>query len=205
MATRAKQSRRPRKESPDATELLVLELQAIHNAESQLSRVIPRISKATDSEQLGGLMDERLAEGEQIIKNIEAVFDEMDENPSRKKNVAAEGLVTDAREHIQEIEPGPSLDAVLMGAVQKTEHYCIAAWGTAKALGQAVGQKTAVRAMDRALKEGARFDERLTALAEKEITPALISLGSEESGEEQVRDGPRRTRGSGRSERGAST
>src|SRR4030081_1145293 len=56
MATRAKQSRRPRKESPDATELLVLELQAIHNAESQLSRVIPRLSKATDSEQLGGLM-----------------------------------------------------------------------------------------------------------------------------------------------------
>jgi ferritin-like metal-binding protein YciE len=203
MVTKAKQSRRPRKESPDATKLLVLELQAIHNAESQLSRVIPKLSKATDSEQLGGMMDERLAEGEQIIKNIEAVFDEMDKSLGRKKNAAAEGLVNDAREHVQEIESGPSLDAVLIGAVQKTEHYCIAAWGTARALGQAVGQKTAVRAMDRALKEGAKFDERLTALAEKEITPALLSQRSEESEEERESDGQGRTRGSGRSERRA--
>jgi ferritin-like metal-binding protein YciE len=151
------------------------------------------------------MMDERLAEGEQIIKNIEAVFDEMDKSLGRKKNAAAEGLVNDAREHVQEIESGPSLDAVLIGAVQKTEHYCIAAWGTARALGQAVGQKTAVRAMDRALKEGAKFDERLTALAEKEITPALLSQRSEESEEERESDGQGRTRGSGRSERRAST
>ena len=50
MATKAKQSKRPRKESPDATELLVLELQEIHNAESQLTRVGPRLSKAIDSD-----------------------------------------------------------------------------------------------------------------------------------------------------------
>ena len=180
MATKRKSSGRSEKDSPDATELLVLELQEIHSAESQLSRVLPRLAKALDSEELGTLMDERLAEGERIIKEIESVFEEMEESPGRKKNVAAEGLINDAREHVQEIEAGPALDAVLIGAMQKTEHYCIAAWGTAKALAQAVGQKTAVRAMERALKEGGPFDERLTKLAAEEITPALVAAAQSE-------------------------
>jgi ferritin-like metal-binding protein YciE len=90
-----------------------------------------------------------------IIKDIESVLDELETSPGRKKNVAAEGLINDAREHVQEIEGGPALDAVLIAGMQKTEHYCMAAWGTAKALATAVGQKNAVRAMDRALKEGA--------------------------------------------------
>ena len=183
MATKRKSSGRSEKDSPDARELLVLELQEIHSAESQLSRVLPRLSKALDSEELGTLMEERLAEGERIIKEIEAVFDEMEESPGRKKNVAAEGLINDAREHVQEIEAGPALDAVLIGAMQKTEHYCIAAWGTAKALAQAVGQKTATRAMERALKEGGPFDERLTKLAAEEITPALLAAAQSEDGE----------------------
>jgi ferritin-like metal-binding protein YciE len=180
MATKRKSSGQSGKESPDATELLVLELQEIHSAESQLSRVLPRLAKALESEELGTLMDERLAEGERIIKEIEAVFGEMDESPGRKKNVAAEGLINDAREHVQEIEAGPALDAVLIGAMQKTEHYCIAAWGTARALAEAVGQKTATRAMERALKEGGPFDERLTKLAAEEITPALLAAQSED-------------------------
>jgi ferritin-like metal-binding protein YciE len=183
MATKRKSSGLSRKESPDATELLLLELQEIYNAENQLSRVLPRLSKALDSEELGTLMEERLAEGERIVKEIEAVFDEMDESPGRKKNVAAEGLINDAREHVQEIEAGPALDAVLIGAIQKTEHYCIAAWGTAKGLAQAVGQKTATRAMERALKEGGPFDEQLTKLAAEKITPALLSAAQSEDGE----------------------
>jgi ferritin-like metal-binding protein YciE len=183
MATKRKSSGRSEKDSPDARELLVLELQEIHSAESQLSRVLPRLSKALDSEELGTLMEERLAEGERIIKEIEAVLDEMEESPGRKKNVAAEGLINDAREHVQEIEAGPALDAILIGAMQKTEHYCIAAWGTAKALAQAVGQKTATRAMERALKEGGPFDERLTKLAAEEITPALLAAAQSEDGE----------------------
>jgi ferritin-like metal-binding protein YciE len=194
MATKRKSSGQSGKQSPDATELLVLELQEIHSAESQLSRVLPRLAKALESEELGRLMDERLAEGERIIKEIEAVFEEMDESPGRKKNVAAEGLINDAREHVQEIEAGPALDAVLIGAIQKTEHYCIAAWGTAKALAEAVGQKTAVRVMERALKEGAPFDERLTKLAAEEITPALLAAAQSEDDQ----SGTNGEKGSGR-------
>ena len=159
MAAKRK-STQPRKESPDANELLTLELQEIHSAENQLSRVLPRLTKSIESDKLGQMFEERLKEGTRLIEEIEAVFEEMEESPGRKKNVAVEGLINDAREHAQEISTGAALDAVLIGAMQKTEHYCIAAWGTARALAEAVGQKTAVRAMERALKEGSAFDER---------------------------------------------
>lgn len=77
----------------------------------------------------------------------------------------------------------------MIGAVQKTEHYCIAAWGTAKALAEALGEKNAARSMERAIKEGKSFDEELTELAEKEITPALLSQAS---GEDDGSAGSRR-------------
>lgn len=179
MATKAKASGRPRKNSPDANELLILELQEIHSAESQLSHVLPRLAKAVQSPKLAAMLELRLEQGERLIKDIEGVLDELEESPGRKKNVAAEGLISDAREHVQEIEQGPALDALLLGAIQKTEHYCIAAWGTARALAEAVGQKAASSAMETALKEGGPFDEHLTELAEQEITPALLS-GEEE-------------------------
>lgn len=178
-------SKRARKESPNATELLLLELQEIHSAENQLSRMLPRIIKAAESEKLQQMLEERQQQGERLIQELESVFDEMEESPGRKKNVAAEGLINDIREHVQEIEQGPALDAVLIAAIQKTEHYCIAAWGTARSLAQAVGEETTVEAMERALGEGKTMDEQLTQLAEQEITPQLLA---EEEAEEEDED-----------------
>jgi len=187
---KAKASPRTRKNVPQASELLVLELQEIHSAENQLSRVLPRLSKAVQSDSLKQMLDQRLEEGGRIISDIEDVLEELEESPGRKKNIAAEGLINDAREHVQEIESGPALDAVLIGAVQKTEHYCIAAWGTARALAEAVGQKSASSAMERALKAGGPFDEELTKLAEKEIMPALLSDEDGAEGADDKEDSP---------------
>ena len=185
MASTSKSRKSSQKESPGLTELLVQELQEIHSAENQLARIIPRLAKASETESLRTAIEERAQEGEQIIADVEAALEALGESPGRKKNVAAEGLVNDMREHLQEIESGPALDAVLIAALQKTEHYCIAAWGTTKALGQAAEQEELVSAMERALEEGRAYDERLTQLAEEEITPLLVARASEEeSGEE---------------------
>jgi ferritin-like metal-binding protein YciE len=178
---------RQKKESPDATELLVIELQQIHSAETQLSRVLPRIAKAVDSDAVRKRLEDRLSQGDRLLQEVEGALEELDVSPGRKKNVAAEGLINDVREHIQEIEAGPALDAVLIAGIQKTEHYCIAAWGTAKALGQATSQKTVVKAMEQALKEGKAYDEDLTQLAEREIMPAMMTQASE-TGEEEDTD-----------------
>jgi len=189
MASNSKARKSSSKESPDLQELLVLELQEIHSAEKQLSRIIPRLVKAAENETLQAAIEERLAEGEQIIEDVETALEALESSPGRKKNVAAEGLVNDMREHVQELQAGPALDTVLIGALQKTEHYCIAAWGTVKALGSAAGQRDLVGAMDRALEEGRAYDERLTELAESEITPALTAGAGEEAEPEEAAEG----------------
>jgi ferritin-like metal-binding protein YciE len=192
----SRKQNRTRKESLDGNELLVLELQEIHSAESQLARTLPRLAKAVDSEELRNSIEERLSQGERLIGEIESALEEMDESPGRRRNVAAEGLISDAREHVQEIESGPALDAVLIGSLQKTEHYCIAAWGTARSLASSAGQNEVVQCMERAIKEGEQVDEKLTKLAEEKINPQLFAQESQE-GEESEEESSR-SRSSGR-------
>jgi ferritin-like metal-binding protein YciE len=190
------------KESPSGEELLARELQLIHSAETQLARAAPRLSKAAQSQKLQQMLERRVEQGERILRELESAFAELDEKPGRRRNPAAEGLIADAREQLQEFSPGPALDNVLIGAIQKTEHYCIAAWGTAKSLADATERKTAVRAMERALDEGKRFDEELTVLAEQEVTPELLAQGSEEDEEEDEGESQQRERRSRRGRNG---
>lgn len=203
----SRKQNRTRKESPDGNQLLVLELQEIHSAESQLARTLPRLAKAVDSEELRNSIEERLSQGERLITEIESALEEMDESPGRRKNVAAEGLISDARERVQEIEAGHALDAVLIGSLQKTEHYCIAAWGTARSLAASAGQSEAAKSMERAIKEGTQVDERLTRLAEAKINPQLFAEESQEgarSGAEGATARSSARGGNGRREEGPS-
>ena len=89
MVAKSKSTRRSQKESPDGKELLVLELQEIHSAENQLARVLPRLMKAANSDSFRKLLEQRQEEGERLLKDLEAAFEEMEESPGRKKNVAA--------------------------------------------------------------------------------------------------------------------
>lgn len=187
-------SKSTRKQSPEASELLLTELKEIYSAESQLARALPRLAKAVESESLKKMLDTRLEQGERLIDEIEKAFESMDASPGRKKNAAAEGLISEAREHSQEIERGPALDMVLIGAIQKTEHYCIAAWGTAKALAQATQTEQVARVMEQVLEEGKSFDQQLTELAESEICPSLLSMGEEMDSEEEDEGETRSTR-----------
>jgi len=134
---------------------------------------------------------------EPVVHRHDAItLEQMDESPGRKKNAAAEGLINDTREHVQEIESGPALDAVLISGIQKTEHYCIAAWGTARSLGESAGEKEVVKSMERALKEGRQMDEALTKLAEETINPQVFA---EESQDEESDEGTDEEGGSARS------
>ena len=194
MAKKRTSTRRSSKTSPGGSELLTLELQQIHSAENQLARVLPQFAKVVESDALRRMVETRLKQGERLIEEVESALEELDGGGRRAKNVAAEGLINDAREHMQRISPGAALDAVLTAGIQKTEHYCIAAWGTAKSLAQSMGQKDAVRSMDRALKEGKALDEKLTQIAERELTPSLMEELEEEENSSKSRVQSRRKR-----------
>lgn len=192
--------------APDGTELLALELQQIRSAESELSRILPSLAQAVESEDLKELLELREQQGKRLLGELEAAFDELGEQAPKKKNAAAEGLIEAVQEHVREIEEGPALDVALIAGIQKVEHYCVAAWGTARSLAKATGHKTTVRAMEQELKDGKKLDEKLTELAENEITPALLSEemeDEEEGGEEQGGSQTGRKRGESGSHRPA--
>lgn len=200
----SKTAKKAARQTPEPQELLLTELREIYNAENQLSRVLPRLTKALESDTVRQMFERRQEEGQRLIEELDRAFEEMDATPGRKKNPVAEGLIADAQEHVQEIEKGPALDAVLIGAMQKTEHYCIASWGTAKAFAGALNADTVVEAMQSALDEGKSFDDELTRIAVEEINPAMLSGGEEDpndADEEEDEDEVRpTTRARGRSE-----
>jgi ferritin-like metal-binding protein YciE len=173
------------------TDLLTQELKEIHSAERQLSRALPRLAKAASSQRLREMLEQRREQGVTLIEAIDEALEELGTTRARKKNDAIEGLIEDANQHVEEISDKKMLDAALIGAVQKVEHYCIAAWGTVASMGRLFEQEKAVEAMERALEEGKRFDQEMTQLAETEVNPAMLGkdeegVGEEEEGEEEA-------------------
>jgi len=180
----------PAMRSPE--ELLTNELKGIHSAERQLSRAIPRLMKMVSSDRLREMLEQRREQGEELIGQIEDVLDEMDAPKVRAKNPAVEGLIEDANLHIEEAEDESLVEPLLVASVQKIEHYCIAAWGTAASMGRLLGQDKVVKVMERVLDEGKEFDEQMTELAESEINPQMLKDGESEEEDEQAGRGKRR-------------
>lgn len=161
-------------------DLLTQEIKEIHSAERQLSRAIPKLAKAVSSEKLREMLQRRKEQGAILIESLDEALEEMEVSKARVKNATIEGLIEDATQHIDEINDEKMLDAALIGAVQKVEHYCIAAWGTARAMGELFGQPKVVEAMQTAIDEGKRYDEEMTELAQSEVNPAMLDGGDDE-------------------------
>jgi ferritin-like metal-binding protein YciE len=155
-------------------DILTTELKEIYSAERQLTRTIPRISKQVQHPRLKEMLQTRREQGEALINELDQAFDEMEVTKSRPKNVAAEGLLEDINQHLEEIQDDKLLEPVLIAGLQKIEHYCIAAWGTARSMGRLLGEERVITSMERVLDEGKQLDEELTRLAEDDVNPAML-------------------------------
>ena len=176
-------------------DLLTTELKEIYSAERQLTRALPKLQKQIASERLREMLNKRRNQGTALIEQLDEIFEEMEVSKGRVKNVAAEGLLEDMNQHVEEIKEEKLLDPVLLASLQKVEHYCIAAWGTAASMGRLMGQQAVVETMEKVLEEGKQFDNDLTELAEQEVNPAMLDGGEDQEQEdedEQPTRAPRR-------------
>jgi ferritin-like metal-binding protein YciE len=192
-------------------ELLASELKEIYSAERQLSRALPRVAKQVGSPRLREMLDQRREQGVALIEQLDEAFEEMNVSKGRQKNIAAEGLIEDMNQHLDAVDDDRFRDPLLLASMQKIEHYCIAAWGTAAAMGRLLKQQKAVQAMEQVLNEGKEFDNEMTRLAEEEVNPRMIESeeeegeeqeGQEEEGEDEEEQGQQQ--GSSRGRRGGS-
>lgn len=182
----------PALRSPE--DVLATELKEIHSAERQFLRAIPRVAKKATSERLREMLDQRREQGAALIEEIDEALEALQAPKARIKNVAAEGLLEDMNQLVDEVEEEKLLDPVLLASVQKIEHYCIASWGTARSMGQLLGEESVVKTMERVIDEAKRFDKELTKLAEEEVNPQMLTdtEEDEEADAGQERGGGRR-------------
>src|ERR1700712_2735768 len=111
-------------------ELYVDELKDLYSAESQLVKALPKMAKAASSEELRQGFEEHLEQTKGHVQRLEQIFEQLEESPKGKKCVGMEGLIKEGSEATEEDYEGAVMDAALIGAAQRVEHYEIAAYGT---------------------------------------------------------------------------
>ncbi|WP_446742019.1 ferritin-like domain-containing protein [Silvibacterium acidisoli] len=168
-----------------AHELFVEELKDIYSGEKQAIKAYPRLVKAVRSESLRDAMQAHLAETQAQLERLEQIFELLEERPGGKTCNGMKGLLEEAFEHKDEIDPGSVLDAAMIGALQRVEDYEIAAYGTVVAFAEATGQTEILRLLEATLMEEKQTDEKLSTVAH-EVNEAAIA---EAEGGQEEEDG----------------
>ena len=146
-------------------EMFLEELADILDAEKQLTSALPSMAEAASSEELRAALESHLDETKQHVIRLEQVFKSVNAPVKSKTCKAMKGLVEEAEDMMEEYEGSPALDAGLIAAVQKMEHYEIAAYGTVCAWAEQMEHTDAVDLLERSLAEEKEADESLTEIA----------------------------------------
>jgi len=144
-------------------------LKDLYSAEKQLVKALPKMAKNAQSPDLQKAFQEHLRQTEGQVNRIERIFADRNGSPRGKKCVGMEGLVEEGDELLQEDVEPDVLDAGLIAAAQKVEHYEIAGYGTARAWAQRLGYDQAARLLHETLEEESMANEKLTRIAESHV------------------------------------
>jgi ferritin-like metal-binding protein YciE len=149
----------------DLPTLYVSELKDLYNAEQQLVKALPKLVKSAGSQELSDAFASHLEETKNHVTRLEEVFQSLGKNPKGKKCVGMEGIVKEGAETIDEFD-GKVLDAGLISAAQRVEHYEIAAYGSVCGYAHLLDRPEDLGLLKETLEEEKRADEKLTELAE---------------------------------------
>ncbi|MBA2585439.1 MAG: ferritin-like domain-containing protein [Chthoniobacterales bacterium] len=172
--------------------LYVDELKDLYNAENQLLKALPKMAKKASAPQLRQAFTDHLEQTRGHVDRLDQIFKKMGEKPTGKTCKAMKGLVEEGKEVIEEDGDEFVLDAALIGAAQRVEHYEIAGYGVVRTFASLLGENDAMDLLQRTLNEEGETDKKLTRLAE-----TVINVEASEAEEETPKRG-KKTSGSRR-------
>jgi ferritin-like metal-binding protein YciE len=172
----------------EVSKLMVEQLRDAYSAEKQALRAMPRLAKKATSQALKDAVQMHVEQTEHQIERLEQALDTLGSRPGRKVCEGMRGIIEEGQSEAEDHDKGPLLDTVIVAALQRVEHYEIAAYGTMAALAKAAGQQEIASLLVQTLQEEKETDEKLSQLAESELNPAAVGSGSEEN-EEGEEDG----------------
>jgi ferritin-like metal-binding protein YciE len=149
-------------------ELFEDQIKDLYSAENQILKALPKMAKNSTNAQLRTAFERHLEETRGHVARLEQIADELKFTPKGKKCKGAEGLIEEGKDVMGEFDED-TLDAGIIGAAQKVEHYEIAAYGTARTHAELLGYKKAARLLQQTLDEEERTDKKLTQIAESVV------------------------------------
>ena len=159
-------------------DLYVDELRDLYNAENQLLKAQPRMARAANDGSLRAAFEEHLEVTRGQVDRLDRIFKKLGARPTGKKCVAMEGLVEEGKKLMAEDSEPAVLDAALIAAAQKVEHYEIAGYGTVRTYARQLGYEEAADLLQETLDEEGEADQTLTDLAE-----SVINVEAEQQGD----------------------
>jgi ferritin-like metal-binding protein YciE len=144
-------------------------LKDIYYAEKKILGALPKMQKATKSEELAAAFEKHHAETQEQVQRLAQVFKHLGQPPKGKKCPGIEGIIEEGKEIMDEFKGTAALDAGLLAAAQAVEHYEITRYGTLIAWAEKLGLREAVPLLQANLEEEKNTDAALTDLAETTI------------------------------------
>ncbi len=150
-------------------DLYMEQLKDLYNAENQIVKALPKMAKSATSEDLRRAFEEHLEQTKNHVTRLEQIFQMHGTKARGKKCMGMEGLLEEGKELMQEQAAGEVLDAGLIEAAQKVEHYEMAGYGTVRTWARNLGDSQAADLLQQTLDEEGEANKKLTKLAEAGI------------------------------------
>jgi ferritin-like metal-binding protein YciE len=171
-------------------DLYIDELKDLYSAENQLVKALPKMAKAAASAELRQGFEKHLKQTQGQVQRLEKIFQALGESPKGKRCKGMEGLIEEGSEAIEEDYEGSVMDAALIGAAQRVEHYEIAGYGTVRSMAETLGEDGHVFLLEQTLEEEKETNEKLTELA-GQINTQANEIAEREPTSEQGRKSKR--------------
>jgi ferritin-like metal-binding protein YciE len=147
-------------------DLFIDELKDLYSAENQLIKALPKMAKAATSRVLREAFLSHLEETRGHVQRLEQIFEHLGGSPKGKKCKAMEGLIEEGKEVMEEDAEPEVMDAALIAAAQRVEHYEMAGYGCVRTYAELLGEKDALKLLQKTLNEEGACDDKLTKLSE---------------------------------------
>jgi ferritin-like metal-binding protein YciE len=156
-------------------DLYVDELKDLYSAENQILRALPLMAQAATAPALAAAFTGHLAETRVHVERLEAIFKKLDTTPNGKQCVAMAGLLSESEDLMGQRADPSVLDAALIAAAQRVEHYEMAGYGCVRTYARLLGEDQAADLLQETLDEEGTADKKLTHLAESVINTDAVS------------------------------
>ncbi len=171
----------------DLTELFLEELTDIYDAEKQLVKALPKMAEAAHAQELQSAFEDHLEQTQQHVQRLDQVFQMFDMKAKGKKCEAMAGLIEETEDIMKEEATPSVMDAALIAAAQKVEHYEIATYGCLRTWAELLGKDEALDLLEETLSEEKDADESLTDIATSVNEQAKEGTEEEEEGSRRGR------------------